>query len=62
MGKPWPLHDTKAEEFQAFAAAYNATRIQQFTEERKGGPGSAHPFERVVMTLASFRAELFGSP
>ena len=56
------LHDTKAEKFEAFAAAYNVTGTQQLTEEREGGPGGAHSFERVVMTLASFRAELFGSP
>jgi hypothetical protein len=26
MGKPWPLHGTKAEEFAAFAAAVRAAQ------------------------------------
>ena len=60
MRKPWPLHDTKAEEFVTFAAAYNASGIMSFTEERKNPLGSAHPFSKQVMTLASFHAELFG--
>ena len=58
--KPWPLHDTKAEEFEVFAAAYNTSGIEWFTEERRDPPGSAHRFSKQVMTLASFHAELFG--
>ena len=61
MGKPWPLHDTKAEEFEAFSAAYNASGMHSFTETRKMPDGHGHAFSSVPMTLASFRAELFGS-
>ena len=60
MGKPWPLHDTKAEEFAAFAAAYNVSGIKSFTEDRKMPRGSLHRYAKVPMTLASFHAELFG--
>lgn len=28
MRRPWPLHDTKAEEFEAFAIAYNVSTYQ----------------------------------
>ena len=60
MGKPWPLHDTKAEEFAAFATAYNASGITHFTETRKQADGHGHTYSSVPMTLASFHAELFG--
>ena len=60
MGKPWPCHNTKAEEFAAFAAAYNASGIQSFTETRIQADGHGHSISRVEMTLASFYAELFG--
>ena len=57
MGKPWPLHDTKAEEFAAFATAYNASGITHFTETRKQADGHGHTYSSVPMTLASFHAE-----
>lgn len=60
MQKPWPLHDSKADEFEVFAAAYNNSGIRWFTEARKLPRGSYHRYEEVQMTLASFRAELFG--
>jgi hypothetical protein len=60
MGKPWPLHDTKAEEFAAFAAAYNVSEITHFTETRKSPDGHGHRYSSVPMTLARFHAELFG--
>ena len=63
MQKPWPLHDTKAEEFAVFAAAYNTSGIRSFTEHRKNphqSPGIPKPYLKVEMTLASFHAELFG--
>jgi len=60
MEKPWPLHNTKAEEFAAFAAAYNSSGITSFTENRKMPLGSPHRYASVSMTLASFHAELFG--
>jgi hypothetical protein len=62
MEKPWPLHDTKAEEFAAFAAAYSASGIESFTETRKEADGRGHSFSSVKMTMASFHAELFGGP
>ena len=61
MGKPWPLHNTKEEEFESFAVAYNVSGIHSFTEERKKPDGHGHAFSSVQMTLASFRAELFPS-
>ena len=60
MEKPWPLHNTKAEEFAAFASAYNVSGITSFTENRKMPLGSPHRYASVSMTLASFHAELFG--
>ena len=60
MRKPWPLHDTKVEEFAAFATAYNASGITHFTETRKMPDGHGHRYSSVSMTLASFHAELFG--
>ena len=62
MGKAWPLHETKAEEFEVFAAAFNSSGIHSFTEERDTPDGHGHRFSSVPMTLASFRAELFGKP
>lgn len=32
MNHPWPLHDTKAEEFEAFAVAFNVSRIKLFVK------------------------------
>ena len=62
---PWPVHDTKAEEFQAFVTAYNASGIQTgFTEVRKYPPrchGASPCWTTMKMTLASFHAELFGN-
>ena len=66
MEKPWPLHDTKEEEFAAFAAAYNVSGIRTFTEHRvnpRYGPKNPHETQRYIKvstTLASFHAELFG--
>lgn len=60
MNKPWPLHDSKADEFEVFAAAYNSSGIRWFTEARKLPRGSYHRYEAMKMTLSSFRAELLG--
>ena len=64
MGKPWPLHSSKAKEFAAFAAAYNVSGIRTFVENRAnpryGKPGENQRYIKVSMTLASFHAELFG--
>jgi hypothetical protein len=59
MHKPWPLHDSKADEFEVFAAAYNSSDIQWFTEQTRV-PVNSHRYEEKRMTLASFHAELFG--
>ena len=59
MKKPWPLHDTKAEEYAAFATAYNISGIKSFTETRKQSDGKGHRYSAVKTTLASFHAELF---
>ena len=64
MQKPWPLHDTKAEEFAVFAAAFNTSGIDTFTETRKDPPrchGASPCWTPMKMTLASFHAELFGN-
>ena len=61
MGKPWPLHDSKAEEFESFAAAYNVSGIHSFVEVRDKPDKQGHRFSSVSMTLASFRAELFAT-
>ena len=61
-----PLHNTKEEEFETFAAAYNASGIRFFTEDRAnlryGKHGASHQrYLKVQMALASFHAELFGN-
>ena len=59
----WPLHSTKEAEFEQFAAAYNASGIVSFTEERKYPPrchGLSPCWTARTMTLRSFYTELFG--
>jgi hypothetical protein len=61
----WPLHATKAEEFESFATAFNASEIQGGFQQWKKYPPRCHGaspcWTNVKMTLASFHAELFGN-
>ena len=61
---PWPLHDTKEEEFTSFATAYNASGIRDGFQQWKMYPPRCHGaspcWTNIKMNLASFHEELFG--